>query len=101
MSPNNVYVCALSWRWCPVGTYGPFLLLLPPKTLAVIAMHTTVNTLVREGNHGVPLTRVLYQIGAAVQVEVRLALSHLRAPLTCCPSSSDALCLGCRWTTSG
>lgn len=46
-------------------------MLLPPKTLAVIAMHTTVNTLVREGNHGVPLTRVLYQIGAAVQVEVR------------------------------
>lgn len=45
-----------------------FLLLLSPETLAVLAMHTTVNMIMREGNEGVSLT----QIGGAVQIEVRV-----------------------------
>lgn len=52
------------------GTFGPFLRLLTPDTLAVLALHTTVNAIMKEGPQGVPLARLLVQIGTAVQLEV-------------------------------
>lgn len=55
----------------PPGTYGPIFDLLPPKKLAVIVAHETVNACIKAGNEGLQLTRLLLQIGDAVQLEVR------------------------------
>jgi len=53
-----------------VGTYGPFLILVPPDKLAVITVNETVNLILRHGNQGVPLTMLLLHIADAVRTEV-------------------------------
>jgi len=52
------------------GTYGPLLMLLPPNKLAVMVMHETVNSCIKASNDGVPLTRLMVQIGELVELEV-------------------------------
>lgn len=54
-----------------VGTYGPFLSLVAPDKLAVLAIHEVVNLVVKNGNTGVPLASLLINMGEAVRTEVR------------------------------
>lgn len=53
-----------------VGTYGPFLALVPPEKLAVLTIHEVVNAVVKHGNAGVPLASLLMNIAEAVRTEV-------------------------------
>ncbi len=53
-----------------VGTYGPFLALVPPEKLAVLTIHEVVNAVVKHGNAGVPLATLLMGIAEAVRTEV-------------------------------
>jgi hypothetical protein len=53
-----------------VGTYGPFLALVPPEKLAVLTIHEAVNAVVKAGNAGVPLTTLLMNVAEAVRTEV-------------------------------
>ena len=55
-----------------VGTYGPFLSLVAPDKLAVVAIHEVVNLVVKYGNAGVPLANVLMNMGEAIRTEVRV-----------------------------
>jgi len=43
---------------------------LPPNKLAVMVMHETVNSCIKASNDGVPLTRLMVQIGELVELEV-------------------------------
>jgi DNA-directed RNA polymerase len=51
---------------------GPYLLLLPPEKLSVIALHTTLNLLLARGG-AVPTTTVMSRIGAMVEAEVNMS----------------------------
>lgn len=52
--------------------YGPVLLLLSTEKLAVIALNTTLNMVLRTGNTGVALSDVAKTIGELVETEVNL-----------------------------
>ena len=52
--------------------YGPILLLLSTEKLAVIALNTTLNQILRTGNVGVPLVTVARSIGELVEAEVNI-----------------------------
>lgn len=53
-------------------TVGPYLLLLPPEKLSVIALHTTLNLLLAKGGT-VPATSVMSRIGTMVEAEVNVS----------------------------
>lgn len=63
-------------RWADlgngVGTYGPFLALVPPEKLAVLTIHEVVNMVLKFGNAGVPVPTLLMAVAEAVRTEVRL-----------------------------
>jgi DNA-directed RNA polymerase len=52
--------------------YGPCLLLIKPQKLAVITIETALNTILRTGNQGIPLTMLANTIGSLVQTEVNI-----------------------------
>lgn len=63
-------------RWADlgngVGTYGPFLALVPPEKLAVLTIHEVVNMVLKFGNAGLPVPTLLMAIAEAVRTEVRV-----------------------------
>lgn len=52
--------------------YGPYLLLLPVEKIAVIALDTTISSILRSGNAGVPTTTLTAEIGGLIETEVNL-----------------------------
>ncbi|CAE7794948.1 RPOT3, partial [Symbiodinium sp. KB8] len=53
------------------SAYGPYLLLMPPEKLAVIAMHEVINTVLRQGG-AARFLQVALAVGTQVQNEVNM-----------------------------